>query len=62
MTDKLSILINTILDAKSENLQKQIDSVAKKVKINLKPRIDFDEAVITKFKRDVDKLDKKYKT
>ncbi|NLM50778.1 MAG: hypothetical protein GX196_07495 [Clostridiaceae bacterium] len=33
MADKLGILINTILNVKQENLQKQIDSVAKKVKI-----------------------------
>lgn len=61
MADKLSILINTILNVKSEDLQKQLDSVAKKVKINLNPRIDFNENVIAKFKNDVDKLAKNIK-
>jgi len=32
MADKLGILINTILNAKPEDLQKQLDSVAKKNK------------------------------
>src|SRR5690606_32688591 len=41
--------------------QKQLDSVAKKIKINLKPRIDFDENVIAKFKSDIDKLAKNIK-
>lgn len=61
MADKLGILINTILNVKQEDLQKQLDSVAKKIKINLKPRIDFDENVIAKFKSDVDKLAKNIK-
>jgi len=61
MADKLGILINTILNVKQEDLQKQLDSVAKKIKINLKPRIDFDENVIAKFKDDVDKLAKNIK-
>ena len=61
MADKLGILINTILNAKPEDLQKQLDSVAKKIKINLKPRIDFDENVIAKFKSDIDKLAKNIK-
>jgi hypothetical protein len=37
MADKIRILINTILNVKQEDLQKQLDSVAKKIKINLKP-------------------------
>ena len=61
MADKLGILINTILNVKQEDLQKQLDSVAEKIKINLKPRIDFDENVIAKFKSDVDKLAKNIK-
>ena len=61
MADKLGILINTILNVKQEDLQNQLDSVAKKIKINLKPRIDFDENVIAKFKDDVDKLAKNIK-
>ena len=61
MADKLGILINTILNVKQEDLQNQLDSVAKKIKINLKPRIDFDENVIAKFKSDVDKLAKNIK-
>ena len=61
MADKIRILINTILNVKQEDLQKQLDSVAKKIKINLKPRIDFDENVIAKFKSDVDKLAKNIK-
>ena len=36
MADKIRILINTILNVKQEDLQKQLDSVAK-IKINLKP-------------------------
>jgi len=61
MADKLGILINTILNAKPEDLQKQLDSVARRVKINLKPRIDFDEQAIAKFKADIDKLAKNIK-
>ena len=52
MNDRLKILIDTVLNLQSENLQKQLNNVASKVKINLKPRIDFDENVIAKFKSD----------
>ena len=61
MDDKLGILINAILNVEQEDLQTQLDSVAKKIKINLRPRIDFDENVIAKFKSDVDKLAKNIK-
>ena len=61
MDDKLGILINAILNVEQKDLQTQLDSVAEKIKINLKPRIDFDENVIAKFKSDVDKLAKNIK-
>jgi len=61
MADKISILINTKLNADPEAIQKQLDTLSKKAKLNIIPRINFDTNSIAKFKADVDRLAKKVK-
>lgn len=61
MADKISILINTKLNTDPEAIQKQLDTLSKKVKLSFVPRINFDTDSIAKFKSDVDRLAKKVK-
>jgi hypothetical protein len=61
MSDKISILISALINSNKDDMQKQLDTLAKKIKINLNPKIDLSETSINKFKADIEKLAKKIK-
>ncbi len=61
MANNISILIKSLLDLNQKDVQTQIDRLSKKVSFNIKPKIDFSEDSLNKFKSELERLAKKIK-